>query len=90
MAGQRGMRRFDFDPAAAVRLCWCGVRPIQLRAPVRYFRADEGGVSHFNYIRDNLLLMRMHFRLFGGFLVRLPQLLSRRSRERGTHAKGQT
>jgi glycosyltransferase involved in cell wall biosynthesis len=90
MAGQRGMRRFDFDPEAAVRLCWGGVRPICLSAPVRYFRADEGGVSHFNYIRDNLLLMRMHFRLFAGFVVRLPQLLNRRNRDRGTHAKGQT
>jgi glycosyltransferase involved in cell wall biosynthesis len=90
MEGQRGMRRFDFDPEAAVRLCWNGVRPISLSAPVRYFRADEGGVSHFNYIRDNLLLMRMHFRLFGGFVVRLPQLLNRRNRNRGTRANGQT
>jgi glycosyltransferase involved in cell wall biosynthesis len=86
MASQRRMRRFDFDPEAAVRLCWSGVRPVTLSAPVRYFRPDEGGVSHFNYIRDNLLLMRMHFRLFAGFVVRLPQLLGQRSRNRGTHA----
>lgn len=86
MAAQRGMRRFDFDPEAAVRLCWSGVRPISLEAPVRYFRADEGGVSHFNYIRDNLLLARMHFRLFAGFIARLPQLMSRRNRNRGAHA----
>ncbi|HZV55041.1 MAG TPA: glycosyltransferase family 2 protein, partial [Rhodocyclaceae bacterium] len=43
MNGQRFMRRFDFDPEAVVRLCWAGVRPINVPAPVRYFRADEGG-----------------------------------------------
>ena len=39
------------------------------RAPVRYFRPDEGGVSHFNYWRDNALLTWMHMRLFAGFLA---------------------
>jgi glycosyltransferase involved in cell wall biosynthesis len=76
------MRRFDFDPEAAVRLCWAGVRPVNIEAPVRYFRADEGGVSHFNYLRDNLLLSSMHLRLFFGFLVRLPSLLSQRLEQR--------
>ena len=53
MRRQRWMRRFDFDVEAVVRLCWRGVRPINLPAPVRYFRPEEGGVSHFNYWRDN-------------------------------------
>lgn len=78
MQGQKWMRRFDFDPEAVVRLCWLGVRPINLDAPVRYFRADEGGVSHFNYLRDNTLLTWMHTRLLLGFLARLPVLLWRR------------
>lgn len=78
MHGQRWMRRFDFDPEAVVRLCWAGVRPINRDAPVKYFAADEGGVSHFNYLRDNLLLTWMHTRLFLGFVLRLPQLLLRR------------
>ncbi len=72
------MRRFDFDPEAAVRLCWAGVRPINLDAPVRYLSAAEGGVSHFRYLRDNLLLTWMHTRLFIGFLLRLPWLVARR------------
>ena len=80
MRHQLWMRRFDFDVEAVVRLCWLGVRPINLPAPVRYFRADEGGVSHFRYWRDNALLTWMHFRLFFGFLVRLPLLLARRLR----------
>ncbi|MHB8950694.1 MAG: glycosyltransferase family 2 protein [Rhodoferax sp.] len=78
MQGQRWMRRFDFDPEAAVRMCWHGVKPVNLPATVRYFRADEGGVSHFNYLRDNLLLTWMHARLLLGFILRLPLLLARR------------
>ena len=78
MRRQLWMRRFDFDVEAAVRLCWRGVRPVNLPAPVRYFRRDEGGVSHFHYWRDNVLLTWMHFRLFWGFVVRLPLLWARR------------
>ena len=78
MKQQRWMRRFDFDPEAAVRLCWRGVRPVNVPCPVRYFQADEGGVSHFNYLRDNVLLSGMHTRLFFGFLLRLPVLIVRR------------
>jgi glycosyltransferase involved in cell wall biosynthesis len=72
------MRHFDFDPEAAVRLCWCGARPINVDAPVKYFAAEEGGVSHFNYLRDNILLTGMHLRLFTGFLIRLPLLIWRK------------
>jgi hypothetical protein len=72
------MRRFDFDTEAVVRLSWRGVRAIHLPAPVRYFRAEQGGVSHFRYGRDNLLLVGMHLRLLAGFLLRLPVLLWRR------------
>jgi glycosyltransferase involved in cell wall biosynthesis len=75
---QPWMRRFDFDVEAAVRLCWRGIKPINLPAAVRYFRADEGGVSHFHYWRDNALLTWMHARLLCGFLWRLPLLLVRR------------
>jgi glycosyltransferase involved in cell wall biosynthesis len=80
MRHQAWMRRFDFDAEAVVRLCWRGIDPINLDAPVRYFRRDEGGVSHFHYWRDNALLSWMHFRLFFGFLARLPLLLMRRRR----------
>jgi glycosyltransferase involved in cell wall biosynthesis len=78
MHHQLWMRRFDFDIEAAVRLCWKGVWPINLDAPVRYLTPEEGGVSHFNYWRDNALLTWMHTRLVLGFLVRLPLLLIRR------------
>ena len=78
MRASLGMRRFDFDVEAAVRLSWRGVPALNLSAPIRYFSAAEGGVSHFNYWRDNVLLTSMHLRLFFGFLVRLPRLLARR------------
>ena len=78
MRRQPWMRRFDFDIEAAVRLCWAGVRPINLDAPVKYLTAEEGGVSHFNYWRDNALLSWMHARLMLGFVLRLPLLLARR------------
>ena len=61
-----------------MRLCWAGVPPINLPAPVKYLQAHEGGVSHFNYRRDNLLLTWMHTRLMLGFLWRLPALLMRK------------
>jgi hypothetical protein len=78
MRKTRWMRRFDFDPEAAMRLSWCGVPAVNLAAPVRYFTPAEGGISHFNYWRDNALLTCMYARLLAGFLVRLPILLARR------------
>lgn len=63
-------RGFDFDPEVAVRLCWAGHRPVQVPVAVRYFKAEEGGVSHFHYLRDNVKLTWLHFRLMPGFLLR--------------------
>ncbi len=76
------MRRFDFDVEIVVRLSWSGVAAINLPAKVRYFTPAEGGVSHFRYLRDNVLLTSMHARLFAGFWLRLPLLLVRRLRQR--------
>jgi glycosyltransferase involved in cell wall biosynthesis len=67
-------RRFDFDTELAVRLYWAGVRPINRHVPVFYPPAGAGGVSHFRYLRDNLLLLSTHTRLFFGMLLRLPRL----------------
>jgi len=80
MQRQRWMRRFDFDTEAVVRLAWRGVKPINRAAPVRYLSAEEGGVSHFRYVRDNALLTWMHTRLMIGFVLRLPMLIWRRWR----------
>jgi glycosyltransferase involved in cell wall biosynthesis len=84
MGRRRSMRRFDFDPEAAVRLCWRGLPLVNIPAPVRYLRAEDGGVSHFHYWRDNALLTWMHLRLALGALWHLPSLLRRRRRHAGT------
>lgn len=78
MARQPWMRRFDFDTEAVVRLAWCGVKPINVDAPVKYLLPEEGGVSHFRYGRDNVLLTWMHLRLMLEFALRLPLLVARR------------
>ena len=79
MRHQPWMRRFDFDTEAVVRLAWRGVKPVNLDAPVKYLSAQEGGVSHFRYGRDNLLLTWMHLRLMLEFVLRLPVLAWRRA-----------
>jgi glycosyltransferase involved in cell wall biosynthesis len=78
MRRQPWMRRFDFDTEAVVRLAWRGVVPVNLAAPVKYLSAEEGGVSHFRYGRDNVLLTWMHTRLMLEFVLRLPMLIVRR------------
>jgi glycosyltransferase involved in cell wall biosynthesis len=82
MQRQPWMRRFDFDTEAVVRLAWRGVKPVNIAAPVKYLSAEEGGVSHFQYGRDNVLLSWMHLRLMVEFVLRLPSLLIRRAAKR--------
>jgi glycosyltransferase involved in cell wall biosynthesis len=65
MRASHGMRRFDFDPEAVVRLVWEGVPLVHLPTPVRYPDRADGGVSHFKYVRDNMLLVGMCLRLGG-------------------------
>ena len=73
--GARVGRRMDFDIAVLVRLHWRGVAMVWLPTRVAY---PEGGISHFQGLRDNLLISRMHARLFFGMLARSPALLWRR------------
>jgi len=68
-------RRFDFDTVLAVRLTWAGVPAINRQVPVKYPAKSDGGVTHFRYVRDNLLLTGTHVRLFFGLLPRIPRLL---------------
>jgi len=69
MGRTRHMRGFDFDPEAAIRLAQAGLPIINLPAEIRYFRPAEGGVSHFRYWRDNLVLAHMYLRLVGSSLI---------------------
>jgi len=67
-------QRMDFDIEVLVRLDWAGVPIVLLPTRVQY---PEGGVSHFQLVRDNARITRMHTRLFFGMLVRAPRLIAR-------------
>lgn len=69
--------RMDFDTEILVRLYWQGIAIQQIPTPVRY---PLDGVSHFQVWRDNVLISRMHTRLFLGMLMRSPRLMLRKFR----------
>lgn len=77
----RGGRRFDFDTQLAVRLYWAGVPPLNVPTRVRYPATSDGGVSHFRYLSDNLLLVRVHAGLLLHSFLLAPRLV--RFRRRG-------
>ncbi|MDD5462674.1 MAG: glycosyltransferase family 2 protein [Methylococcales bacterium] len=70
-------KRMDFDIDIVVRLYWQGLKVINIPTAVKY---PYDGVSHFKLWRDNLLISRIHARLFLGMLIRIPQLLIRNRR----------
>jgi glycosyltransferase involved in cell wall biosynthesis len=72
--------RMDFDPELAVRLAWAGVRAVNVPTRVRYF---EDGISHFDVLRDNARMARLHTRLC---LEMLPRLGRLRARQHGAAA----
>ena len=55
--------RMDFDPEIAVRMVWNGVPVINVPTSVRYVPREDGGVSHFRMVRDNVVISWMHTRL---------------------------
>ena len=64
--------RMSFDIEILVRLCWSGVRIINVPVPVTY---PIDGVSHFKVWRDNLQISKAHARMFVGMVLRLPFIL---------------
>jgi hypothetical protein len=63
--------RMDFDPEIAVRLVWAKVPVLNLPTKVRYLRAEDGGVSHFDMLRDNVRISWMHTRLVCAGIARI-------------------
>jgi len=70
-------RRCDFNPETAVRLAWLGVPVINLPTPAHHPFQQDATSSCVQKLRNLLLLSFMQLRLFAGFLIRLPFLLSR-------------
>lgn len=60
MNNSRQGRGYDFETHLAVHLVWLGVPAVNLPSRVRYLARSQGGVSHYRYLRDNLLLARRH------------------------------
>lgn len=73
-------RGFDVDTQLAVRLYWQGVPPLNIPTKVRYLRKTSGGVTHFNYLRDNILLVRVHTGFVFRSLLLWPRLIRFRRR----------
>ncbi|HEX5050129.1 MAG TPA: glycosyltransferase [Planctomycetota bacterium] len=61
-SGTRG-DRMEFDVEIVVRMARARVPVVNLPVRVRYLAPDEGGVSHFRPLRDNLRLSLMHSRI---------------------------
>lgn len=68
-------KRMEFDSEVLVRLHWQGVPFVTVYTRVTY---PQDGLSHFRVLRDNVLISRMHAKLFVGMLLRSPVLLLRK------------
>lgn len=68
-------KRMEFDTEVLVRLHWRGVRMAFHPVKVIY---PEGGISHFDVLKDNLKISWMHTILFFGMLLRFPVLIFRK------------
>jgi glycosyltransferase involved in cell wall biosynthesis len=67
--------RMDFEPELVVRLVWDGIPVVSIPTRIVY---NPGGLSHFDYVRDNQRLLGLYGRLLVGMLLRAPSLVGRR------------
>lgn len=70
--------RMDFDTEILVRSHWSGIPVIALPTRVHY---PMDGVSHFKLLRDNVMITRMHTRLFFSMVAELPGVVWRKVRK---------
>lgn len=52
--------RMCFDPEIMIRAHWAGIPVQAVPTRVRYLSAEEGGVSHFRGVYDNVLNVGLH------------------------------
>lgn len=71
--------RMDFDIEIPVRMVWNGVPVINEPVPVRYLRADEGGISHYQTFWDTARISWTHTKLVLEGIVRLLGWVARRA-----------
>lgn len=77
--------RMDFDPEIMVRFYWLGGNVQFLPTKVVY---PVGGISHFNLVRDNVQIAKMHTKLFFRSLVAMPRRFWCKARGRDVIAVG--
>jgi len=75
LSSERVGQRMDFDTEIMVRLFWRGTPVIHVPVRVVY---PHGNPSHFQLLRDNWLISRMHARLVLAMILRLPSILRNR------------
>lgn len=85
IAARAGGNHMEFDQEIAVRMIWAGTPVLNLPTRVRYLPAEEGGVSHFQLLRDNLRISWLHTRLV---LVRAGRALRLRAGAGGPARSG--
>ena len=52
--------RMCFDPEIMIRAHWAGIPVVSIATHVRYLSEEEGGVSHFRAVHDNVLNVGLH------------------------------
>jgi glycosyltransferase involved in cell wall biosynthesis len=67
-------RGMVFDTEIAVRLHWNGVPMVNVETKIDYL---QDGISHFDYVADNLRISALHAKLLFGMLIRIPRLFSK-------------
>jgi glycosyltransferase involved in cell wall biosynthesis len=68
-SGTRG-NRMDFDIEIPVRMVWKRVPVVNAEVRVRYLTAEEGGISHYQTVRDTLLISWAHSKLMTEIIFR--------------------
>jgi glycosyltransferase involved in cell wall biosynthesis len=70
--------RMCYDPEVLIRAYWAGIPVRSVATHVRYLSAEEGGISHFRSVHDNILNVVLHTRLVlqapGRWLLRLTKI----------------
>ncbi len=55
--------RMSYDPEVMIYAYWAGIPFKIVPTKVRYLSAEEGGISHFRMVRDNVLNVWIHTQL---------------------------
>ncbi len=66
-------QRMDFDTDILVKLYWDEIKLEHIETGVVY---QDDIVSHFNLVKDNIRISKMHTKHFFGMLLRAPRLIS--------------